>query len=305
MNYAKLKKVAAALDLSEIDRFYRSMRRKIGRKGNEISCYLKAWLFKHILGIPSESQLAKRIQLDKELQRLCGFKKSPCKSAYCKARKRLALKGLEFFFAFLVLKAKAVKLISGRFVAVDSTDFSACCNIRRDPDKLSDKCAQWGYSSTKGFVFWYKVHIACDTESELPIAAVVLPANEHDSVGFFPLFKKLLAYFKCIWKLIADCAYDSLEIRKALHGIEALIARNGRGKFESENPKDRDYRKRTAIERVNSRCKLELGLDNLKMRGLWAASFHAMEVLCSMLYAAVGSFIAGFKDWRSIVNLRG
>jgi hypothetical protein len=84
-----------------------------------------------------------------------------------------------------------------------------------------------------------------------------------------------------------------------------VIARNGRGHYESEKPKDPNYKKRTAIERLNSRCKEELGLDRLKMRGLWAATFHATEVLCSMLYAAVGSFLAGFKDWRSIVSLRG
>lgn len=304
MSYAKLKKIADALNLSEVDRFYRKSRRRVGRRGHEISCYLRAWMFRHILGIPSEAQLARKIQNDKELQKLCGFRKTPCKSAYCKARKRMTLAGLEFFFVFLVSKAREIGLAKGRIVAVDSTDFEAYSNPRREPEKISDKCAQWGYSKTKGFVFGYKAHIACDAEAELPLAVIVLPANEHDSTGFFPLFGKLAKHFKAIWKLLADCAYDSLDIRKTLHGIEALIARNGRGNFESENPKDPDFRKRTAIERLNSRSKIELGLDNLKMRGLWSATFHATEVLCSMLFAAIGSFLAGFKDWRSIVNLR-
>lgn len=304
MGYAKLKRLAETLDLSEVDRFYRGMRRKIGRRGHEISCYLRAWMSKHILGVPSEAQLATKIRNDKTLRKLCGFRKAPCKSAYSKARKRLTLGGLEFFFVFLVLKAKQLGLAKGRLVAVDSTDYTAFCNGRKKLKFRSDKDARWGHSTTKGRVFGYKLHIACDAETELPLAAIVLPASRHDSIGFFPVFKKLLALFKAIWKLIADCAYDSLEIRKALHGIEALIARNGRGKFASEKPKDNDYRKRTAIERLNSRCKEELGLDNLKMSGLWSATFHGIEVLCSMLFAAIGSFMAGFKDWRSIVNLR-
>lgn len=306
MGYSKLKKVAEALDLSEVDKFYRSMRRKIGRRGHEISCYLRAWVFRNILGVPSEAQLARKICNDRKLMQLCGFKKAPSISAYSKARKRLTLAGLDFFFAFLVLKAKELGLAKGRLVAVDSTDFTAYCNCRKKLKFRSDRCARWGYSTTKGRVFGYKAHIACDVESELPLAVAVLPANVHDVEGFFSVYGKLLKSFSHeVQKLIADCAYDATEIYQALlTGMKAVIARNGRGHYPSEKPKDADYKKRTAIERVNSRCKEELGLDNLKMSGLWAATFHATEVLCSMLFAAVGSFLAGFKDWRSIVNLR-
>ena len=114
MGYTKLKKVADALNLSEVDRFYRGMRKRVGRKGHEISSYLKAWMFKHILGMPSEAQLATKVQNDKKLLKLCGFRKAPCKSAYCKARKRLANVGLGFFFTFLVKKAKEIGLSKGR-----------------------------------------------------------------------------------------------------------------------------------------------------------------------------------------------
>ena len=60
MSYVKLKKVADALNLSEVDKFYRSMRRAVGRRGSEISSYMTAWMAKHILGIPSEAQFAKK-----------------------------------------------------------------------------------------------------------------------------------------------------------------------------------------------------------------------------------------------------
>ena len=306
MGYTKLKKVADALDLSEVDKFYRGMRRKVGRKGNEISSYLKAWMSRHILGIPSEAQLAKKIQNDGKLRKICGFKKGPSKSAYSKARKRLTLRGLEFFFAFLVLKAKTIGLATGRLVAVDSTDFEAYCKGKKKMRFRSDKCARWGHSTLKGRVFGYKAHICCDAESELPIAVAVLPANVHDAEGFFSVYGKLLQnYTHEIEKMIADCGYDSTEIYQALlRDMKPVIAKNGRGHYPSETPKDQDYKKRSAIERINSRSKVELGLDNFRMKGLWAATFHATEVLCSMLFAAVGSYLTGFKDWRSIVNLR-
>ena len=302
MSLEKLKKLVETLDLSEIDRLQRKRRRRVGRKGNKMSSYVRAWLLRRILGIPSESQLARKVK-SSEMRILCRFRKAPCKSSYCRARKRFGLFGIDFLLCFLVKKAKELGLVTGRIVAIDSTDFSAFCN----PDKalLSDKDARWGYSSTKGFVFGYKMHYFVDAESELPLAAIVLPANVNDAVGFFPAFEKLKRHFTYeIWKLLADCAYDATEIYQALCQIIAVIAKNGRGHYESETPKDPDFRKRGAIERVNSRGKEGLGLDNLKMRGLWAATFHAKEVLCSMMYAAVGSFLAGFSDWRSIVNLR-
>ena len=216
------------------------------------------------------------------------------------------MRGVDVLFSFLVEKVKEAGLVKGKLVAVDSTDFTAYCNGRKKLNDRSDKFARWGHSTTKGRVFGYKAHIACDAETELPLAVVVLPASRHDTVGFFPLFERLLKHFSFhIQKLIADCGYDATEIYQKLKSIIAVIARNGRGHYGSEKPKYPDCRKRTATERLNSRVKEELGLDRLKRRGLWAATFHATEVLCSMLYAAVGSFLAGFKDWRSIVSLRG
>jgi len=304
MSYVKLKKLVETLDLSEIDRFQQKRRQRVGRKGYKMSSYVRAWFLMHLLGIPSEAQLAAKIRGENSLRRMCRFRKAPCNSSYCKARKRLGLQGIEFAFNLLVRKAKQIGLAKGRIVAIDSTDFSANCSGKKKLRDRTDKDARWGYSSTKGRVFGYKAHIGADAESELPLSYEVLPASRHDSVGFFPVFRKLRSNFMCIWKFLADCAYDANEIRKELIGVVPAIARNGRGKFESEPPADPDYRKRVAIERLNSRVKEELGLDNFKGCGLWAATFHVAVVLCSKLYAAVGSFLAGFQNWNGIVNLR-
>ena len=305
MGWGKLKNLVATLDLSFVDIFQKQRRRRVGRKGYKLSSYVRAWLLMRIMGIPSERQLVAKLEDEARLRKLCKFRKLPCRSAFCRARKRFNLQGVEHLFNWLVQKAKAIGLVTARIVAMDSTDVEAYCKGTKRLELRSDQDARWGYSTLKGRVFGYKTHYICDAEAELPLAAIVLPANRHDSEAFAPVFRKLLKHFVSgVWKFLADCAYDALEIRKALKGIIAAIARNGRGKFKSETPKDEDYSKRTSIERVNSRAKIELGLDNLKMRGLRAATFHCMMVMCSMLYAAIGSFLSGNPDWRSVVNLR-
>lgn len=305
MSYKMLKKVVDALDLSDLDRFQRKRRRKVGRKGNKISSYVKAWMIKHILRLPSEAQLARKLKNEDRLRMICKFKRAPCKSSYCKARKRFSLKGVDFLFNFLVQKAKKLGLAKGGLVAIDSTDFEAHCKGNKKLRYRSDKCARWGHSTIRGRVFGYKAHIICDAETELPLAVKVFPANVNDALAFFSVFRNLLKNFRVgIQKLLADAGYDSSGIRKILRDIKAVIARNGRGRHKSVNPKDKDYGKRWSVERINSRAKEELGLDNLKMKGLWAATFHSTAVLCSMLYAAIGSFLCGFKNYRSIVNLR-
>ena len=206
---------------------------------------------------------------------------------------------------WLVKIAKELGVVTGIKVAQDSTDVEAWCNPHKK--HRSDPTAAWGYSTTRGMVFGYKAHIITDTEAELPLAVTVLPANEHDSVAFFPAFKKLQENFTYeVKKFIADSAYDSAEIRRFLRGrfIEDCIARNGRGNFESERPRDKDYNKRSAAERVNSRGKELFALDKLKVRGMVKATVHIMLSLSSILFFAICAFKMRIKNWRSIVGFR-
>ena len=144
MSNAKLKRLVATVDLSEIDRLQMSRRRRVGRKGNPMSCYVRAWMVKHIKGIPSEAQLVRLLKSNPKLRRACGFKTAPCRSSLCRARKRFSLLGIEALFTVLVKMAKMLGLVKGRLVAVDSTDFTAFCNGRKKFGYRSDKFARWG-----------------------------------------------------------------------------------------------------------------------------------------------------------------
>ena len=305
MRHGILKRLVDTVNLSEIDRLYRKTRRRVGRRGNNITNYIRAWIIQRLKNIPSERQLTRLLKTDGELRHICGFRKAVCNSSFCRARKRFTLRDVESLFEKLVQMAIKAGIADAKIVAIDSTDFEANCKGNKPFSKRIDTCARWGHSTIKGRVFGYKAHILADVKSELPLAVVVLPANVNDAKAFFEVFAKLpsniLASMK---KLLADAGYDSTDIRAKLRDIESVIAVNGRGFYKSRTPLDEDYPKRWAVERVNSRAKEELSLDGFKMYGLWAAKFHATIVLCSMLYAAIGSKLAGFANWRSIVNLR-
>lgn len=304
MRHENLKKVADALNLSEIDRYQRKRRQKTGRKGNNISSFVRAFFVQDILHLPSERQLANALKKDDELRHICGFRKAVNHSTYGRARKRLGIFGMKFLFDKLVAKAREIGLISGRFLVADSTDFRAYSRKKRKFLERSDKCARVGHTS-KGKVFGYKAHIIADAEAELPVSVVIMPANVHDKIGFVQAYREMKRNFHMpAHKMIADCAYDSTDVYQMLGDTKPVIAINGRGHYASRKPSDPDYKKRSAIERINSRLKIELCLDELKLKGLWGATVHGLRACCSMLFAAIGSKLAEVADWRGIVNLR-
>jgi transposase len=308
MCYAKLKKVAEAMweNMTFLDEMMSKRRRRVGAKGMPASSKAMAVLIGKILGIYADRQLSKKLKASPTLRKICGLKRAPHHSTFSKFRKRMSTKMWDVLFTELVEAAKKLGIIKGRIVAFDGTDFEAYSNPRRK--NPSDSCAAWGYRRSKKdgekeFLFGYKAHVAIDAESELPVALTVLPGNRHDSIGFFPTFEKLKKVLTFqIQKVLGDCAYYSTEIlNKIIKNLGAipLIPKN-----KDQKMKDKDFKKRPAVERIFSRAKEFLGLDNLKLRGLWNATIHTLTTFCSMLFAAIGSFKAGYKNWRSIVSLK-
>ncbi|MEM4359084.1 MAG: transposase [Candidatus Bilamarchaeaceae archaeon] len=103
--------------------------------------------------------------------------------------------------------------------------------------------------------------------------------------------------------MLADSGYDAAYIRKFLreHNIIDVKDRNKRTGAGFGKTKDNDYRKRSAIERLNSRAKDSFGLENFTFRGIKKALEHTYACLSAILYSAVSSFLLGFKDWRKLL----
>lgn len=167
----------------------------------------KALLLKEMWKIDSRRKLVKLLQSNAYLLRLCGFDRAPAHNTFSKFVKRLGPNVFERIFYELVGKIREYREV-GRIVAVDSTLLEGYARdwnnkVNSDPD------AKWGYSTTKEWVFGYKVHLVCDVELELPLAFTVTPANVYDSQECFTLLSKIARSGIKFEYVLADAGYDT------------------------------------------------------------------------------------------------
>lgn len=121
---------------------------------------------------------------------------------------------LKQLFHKLVMRLHEKGVITGKFLVVDATHIYAYCNTRKTVEDDFVEGAYWG--NHHGSFYGYKVHILIDSESELPLAMILGPGNEYDSVQFIPLIENFDANyeFEDVLAVLADGAYDVEEFRK-------------------------------------------------------------------------------------------
>ena len=185
---------------------------------------------------------------------MLDYKRKPNPSTFSKVRRRSDPRIFEELYYWLVQNVMKGRQL--RLIAQDSTDVPAYSR--------KDIYARWGVriipkkrqrgKEKKEYFFGYKLHLNTDAEREIPLVAAIEPGNKHDSRLFLKLYEgaKKMFTFGFESKYLADSAYDSTDIRLVLmeHGIIPVIAVNGRGHYHSEKPKDKDYRKRSAIVEI-------------------------------------------------------
>jgi IS5 family transposase len=191
--------------------------------------------------------------------------------------------------------------IKGEMLALDSTFIKAYS--RRNLDNRT------GYSDPESRVgravrakdLGYRLHLAVDVKSELPVAMVVASANENEEKRSLTLFEKASCHVKPE-KLVADPQYSSKSLREEAleHGAKPVIpfprnqVKGVKGvlrvdrKFRSHGPQElrRAYRKRAAVERVFSRLKNLAGLTLHNLRGLAKITFNSQLCVLVMLITA-------------------
>ena len=191
--------------------------------------------------------------------------------------------------------------IRGETLALDSTFIKA--HSRRSLDNRT------GYSDPESRVgraiktrdLGYRLHLAVDTRSEMPIAMTVAPANENEKKHSMQLFEKASCHVKPK-RLLADPQYSSQSLRDGAlkqgtvpvipyprnqqKGVKGVLRIDR--KFKSHGPQQlrRAYRKRVAVERVFSRLKNLAGLTLHNLRGLARITFHTQLCLLIMLFTA-------------------
>jgi len=213
--------------------------------------------------------------------------------------------------AHCVKQLDRIGVLDARTVALDATFIEAYS--RRDPKNsrrgLSD--IEAGLRKQGGNVtLGYGVHLAADTKSEMPLAAVVEPANVNEKKAAPTLLKKTIKRRRKrrVRHVVADSQYSSQAVREEVKRLDAKpvipYPRNqAKGKkvlrvdrkFRSHGPSSlrRLYRKRSAIERVVSRLKTYFGLRQLRTRGLRNVSSHVLLCLIALLANALSAIKQG------------
>jgi hypothetical protein len=276
----------------------------VGRPPRRPLGVFKAHLLRRLRHVPSDRMLVRQMWKDPRLRRICDIEEDepPYSIAVLsRFRKRVGPERLvrivDHAIGTLVEKGR----IKGETLALDSTFIKACS--RRNLDNRT------GYSDPESRVgravktrsLGYRLHLAVDARSEMPIAMTVAPANENEKKHSLRLFEKASRHVKPR-RLVADPQYSSSSLREAAlkqgtvpvipyprnqqKGVKSILRIDR--KFKSHGPQElrRAYRKRVAVERVFSRLKNLAGLTQHNMRGLARITFHAQICLLTILLTA-------------------
>lgn len=275
-----------------------------GRKPYNPVSMLKAQLLKCLFRVPSDRRLALLLKRDRKVAEACGFKgETPSHGLFTQFRSRLGRDGYEKVFSMLLKQLMPSGVVKAEVVAVDSTAIKAYSQRSLDNKSgKSDREARVGRGRS-GFILGYKVHTACCTSSELPLAFTVQPCNMNEKRFIKPLLEKLKDRGISFKTVVADAQYDSAKVRETVRecGAEPVIPYRKSSRIKNALRVGRDFvvhgakrlvnlfRKRVCIERVFSRAKEWLLLDHLRVRGLEQAFILACLSFSAMLTVALAA----------------
>jgi IS5 family transposase len=270
----------------------------------------KALVVKRVKQIPSDRELYRRLWNDPDLREVCDIEeeqKPYHPTQLTRFRNRIGVERLEKIMNTLIDELIESKLIVGKKVVLDATFVKAYS--RRDPHDnsrgASDPDARVGRSG-KTYELGYKLHIAVDAKSELPLAVIAAPANDNEKKHAPALFGKALKVTKRKMKLlVADSQYSCRSLREQasssnvrvvvpyptnqMRGQKGLLRVDRHFRTHGPTGEKRAYRLRSSIERVNSRLKEQLCLDKHRVRGLRQIIIHGLFCLIAMLLNAVAA----------------
>lgn len=215
-----------------------------GANGYNKGNIVKALIARQVEQIPSITALRERLNTDFYFAHACGFKffeAIPSVDTLCRYHNKLADNDiLDYIIHDLLMKAYHYDLIDPDKIALDSSKLESYDSPKSNAqiDKNDPNRADWGakYDSHKNLIKWfgYKLHLACDTEGEIPIAFSLKPANEADSSNALELIEKTdtvlpenTSYF------IMDKGYDTEKIYKTIateYEAQAIIPLNLRNR---------------------------------------------------------------------------
>lgn len=212
--------------------------------------------FKVILvlkGYRSQRGLEGEVRVDSRVRWLCGFNVIPSHSTVVRFERRIGVERLKRLISHVIEDLVIYGFIKGLKVVLDSKPFEARC--RRDPKNPSrgwlDEEARLG-RGVRGFVMGYKVHLACDGESDMSLSFTVAPANENDKRHAIPLLSEAAEKVN-VEAVICACMHNGQCLLQCNPNLERIQRKNPATRTSPRRKKHRTRNRR--LRRQNIRQK--------------------------------------------------
>ena len=203
----------------------------------------------------------------------------------------------------LIIEEKVIRLLGSRSREVDvllDASFIKARSIRHPDDSrvaYSDPDALVGRNG-RGYDLGYKLHVAVDHRTMLPIAALLAPANDNEKKHAPSLVEKVRWVLgqagAKLRSLVADSRISSRAVRDLVSDSVIPYSANQSGdgvlrvdrRFRTHGPEGlvAEYHKRPLVESVFSYLKTQYGLTVNIVRRLGCVSLYALlSLLCHVL----------------------
>ena len=255
-------------------------------------------------GVRSLREMTRLLDTDQRLRRLCLIKTA--EKGYSRSVLSRFIRKVGETRLINIIDEKVVKLSkqngAGEIDSIFDASFVDAWSTRDPLDNrrgYSDREARVGRTG-RSFGLGYKLHIAIDSATMLPLACTFASANQNEqkhSLNLLDKTKMILKQSKAkLRSVIADSQYSDGKLRDAVDATVIPYRSNQKRdvagllrvdrKFRAYGPEDqkKEYHKRPHVEAVFSFLKTQYSLTVNKVRGLkQVASYALFSVLCLVL----------------------
>lgn len=252
----KLEMILSQMDVSKLANSLRKSTDSKGPKGYDPTAIIYSFIAMQVEKIQTIRDLVLNLKQNPVLRYCCGFDvlgQVPSESTFSRFLERLTQnKELESLFYSLVLKAKELNIIDGDHISIDSTKLDSF-EASKPKKHINDDGTNpnWGMkqdtNGNKIRWFGWKLHILCDSKSELPLDILVTPASIYDGTVAITMIDKFLERYKSVFSpsyYAMDSGYDFEYVYEDIlnkYNAIPIIAYNPRGSFAPPERLDQDF----------------------------------------------------------------
>lgn len=252
----KLELILEQIDVSDLTNEIKRPSSSKGPRGYDPESLIYSLIAMQVEKINSIKNLVLKLKENPVLRYCCGFDvlgSVPSESTFSRFLDKLSnSEHLEEIFRNLVIKAKELDIIDGEHISIDSTKLDSYEAAKPKKDIIDDGTnPNWGMKrDTNGNnIRWFgwKLHILCDSKSELPLSLMMTPASSYDGTVAIPLIEQFFENYKDRFKpkyYAMDSAYDLEYVYKEIineYKGMPIIAYNPRGSYAPPEGLDEEF----------------------------------------------------------------